>query len=62
MKKQNYFSPKDMLIIPPQVELPDTNFKTANYLSAVHSKLNQYNSRYVKPISKDEIKKLIFKE
>lgn len=55
------FETEDMLIIPPQLEIPNINFKVSDYRNAVHSKLKRYISKDVEPISKEEIKKLLFK-
>jgi len=55
------FETDDMLIIPPQLELPDIKLEVPNYPGARYSKLNRYISRDVKPLSKKEIKKLLFK-
>jgi FlaA1/EpsC-like NDP-sugar epimerase len=53
------FETEDMLIIPPQVELPDIKFGVSDYQNARHSKLNRYVSRDTKPLSKEGIKKLL---
>ena len=53
------FETEDMLIIPPQLELPNIEFEVSDYQNAVHSKLNRYISRDVKPLSEEEIKKLL---
>ena len=53
------FETKDMLIIPPQLELPDIKFEVTDYESAKQSKLNRYVSRDLKPLSKNEIKKIL---
>jgi len=54
------FETEDMLIVPPQVELPNINFETSDYQNVVYSKLNRYTSREIEPISKEEIRKTIF--
>jgi FlaA1/EpsC-like NDP-sugar epimerase len=55
------FETEDMLIIPPQLELPVVKSEISNYANARYSKLNRYISRDVKPLSKEEIRKLLFK-
>jgi len=50
----------EMLIIPPQLELSNIKFEVSDYQNANYSKLNRYNSRDVEPLSKAEIKKLLF--
>lgn len=54
------YETKDMLIIPPQVDIPHINFEVSNYQNARRSKLTHYTSRDVRPLSKEEIKKLLF--
>lgn len=54
------FETEDMLIVPPQVELPNINFEISDYQNVVYSKLNRYTSREIEPISKEEIRKSIF--
>lgn len=54
------FETEDMLIIPPQIELPGIIFEASDYQNARHSKLNRYVSKDIKPLSKEEIKKLLF--
>lgn len=51
------FESKDMLIIPPEVEIPGIRFESSNYKNVWHSKLNKYTSKDIKPLTKDEIKK-----
>lgn len=53
------YETNDMLIIPPQLALPDINFAVSEYKGAKHSKLSRYSSRDLKPLSKTEIKKLL---
>lgn len=55
------FETKDLLIIPPQLEIPNINFEVSDYQNAVHSKLKQYVSKDVEPFSKEKIGKLLFK-
>lgn len=55
------YETEDMLIIPPQVDIPYINFEVSNYQNAEHSKLDRYTSRNVKPLSKEGIKKLLLK-
>jgi len=54
------FETDDMLIIPPQLEMPSLSFGISDYPNARHCSLGRYSSRDVKPISKEEIKKLLF--
>jgi UDP-N-acetylglucosamine 4,6-dehydratase/5-epimerase len=53
------FETKDMLIIPPQVEI-EIELKASDYKNARICKLRRYISRDVKPLSKDGVKKLLF--
>ena len=55
------YETEDMMIIPPQVDIPYINFEVSNYQNAKHSKLDCYTSRNVKPLSKEGIKKLLLK-
>jgi len=55
------FETDDMLIIPPQLEIPNIEFKVRDYKNARKSKLKRYISRDAKTLSKEEIKKLLFK-
>lgn len=55
------FETDDMLIIPPQLEIPNIKFEVSDYQNAIHSKLKRYISKDVEPLSKEEIKKLLFK-
>ena len=54
------FETDDMLIIPPQLEMPSLSFGISDYPNARHCTLGRYSSRDVKPISKEEIKRLLF--
>ena len=54
------FETDDMLIIPPQLVLPNIKFKVSDYKNAKHSKLKRYVSRDVKPLSKEKIITLLF--
>ena len=54
------FETDDMLIIPPQLEMPSLSFAISDYPNARHCSLGRYSSRDAKPISKEEIKKLLF--
>jgi len=54
------FETDDMLIIPPQLEMPSISYTISDYPNARHCTLGRYSSRDVKPISKEEIKKLFF--
>jgi len=53
------FETKEMLIIPPEAEF-GINLKTSDYKNAQKSKLKRYASRDVKPLTKEEINKLLF--
>jgi FlaA1/EpsC-like NDP-sugar epimerase len=53
------FETDDMLIIPPQLELPNIEFKVSDYKNARRSKLKRYVSRDIKPLQKEKIKKLL---
>jgi UDP-N-acetylglucosamine 4,6-dehydratase len=55
------FETQDMLIIPPQIEFPDMKYETSDYPNAHVSTLNRYTSRDIQPLSKEEIKTLMFK-
>lgn len=55
------FETDEMLIIPPQIELQNIKFNVSDYKNAKHSKLDRYISREQKPLSKNEIRKLLFK-
>jgi len=50
----------DMLIIPPQIVLPILSYDVTDYKGARMSKLERYISRDVEPISKYEIKEMLF--
>jgi len=54
------FETEDMLVIPPQIEFPDMKYKPSDYPNAHVSSLNRYASRDIKPLSKSEIKTLLF--
>ena len=54
------FEIDDMLIIPPQLEVTSINYNVSDYPNARPSKLSRYLSRDIKPISKEEIKRLLF--
>ncbi len=54
------FETDDMLIIPPQLEMPSINFMVSDYPNARQCTVKRYSSRDVKPISKNEIKKMLF--
>ncbi len=54
------FETKDMLIIPPQIELPNIKHEAADYEGAEKSRLKRYVSRDVDLLSKQDIKKLLF--
>jgi UDP-N-acetylglucosamine 4,6-dehydratase len=50
----------DMLIIPPQLEIPSISFSVADYPNARPCTLGGYSSRDAKPIPKEKIKSLLF--
>lgn len=54
------FETDDMLIIPPQIEMPSISYGISDYPNARPCKLSRYSSRDIKPISKEEIKRLLF--
>ena len=53
------FETKDMLIIPPEAEF-GINLKTSDYKNVQKSRQRRYASRDAKPLSKEEINKLLF--
>ncbi|DAC73166.1 MAG TPA: hypothetical protein DSN98_01795 [Thermoplasmata archaeon] len=54
------FETDDMLIIPPQLEMPSISYTVSDYPTARHCSVDRYSSRDLKPVSKEEIKKLLF--
>jgi len=54
------FETHDMLIIPPQIEFPDMTYAPSDYPNAQYSNYYKYTSRDIHPLSKEEIKKLLF--
>ena len=50
------FETDNMLIIPPQLEMPSLNFSVSDYPNARPCTFSGYSSRDVKPISKEEIR------
>jgi len=54
------FETQDMLIIPPQIEFPDMKYETSDYPNARVSTYNKYTSREIQPLTKEEIKTLLF--
>jgi len=54
------FETEHMLIIPPQIEFPDMKYEQSDYPNAHISNFNRYTSREIQPLSKEEIKALIF--
>jgi len=54
------FETDDMLIIPPQLEMPSLNYEISDYPNARHCTMDRYSSRDIKPIQKEEIKRLLF--
>lgn len=59
---KNAFETDDMLIITPQLELSNIRYDVSDYQNARRSRLNQYISRNVKPLSKEKIKKLLIEQ
>jgi len=54
------FETDTMLIIPPQIEMPSIHYDVSGYLNARLCALGRYSSRDTKPITKEEIKRLLF--
>jgi len=54
------FETDDMLIIPPQLEMPSISYTVSDYQDARPCTISRYSSRDIKPISKEKIKKLLF--
>jgi UDP-N-acetylglucosamine 4,6-dehydratase/5-epimerase len=54
------FETDDMLIIPPQLEMPSISYGISDYPNARHCTMSRYSSRDIKPIPKEEIKRLLF--
>ena len=54
------FETNDMLIIPPQIVLPTLKFEVTDYKGAKSCTLKRYVSKDVSPLSKNEIKKMLF--
>jgi len=54
------FETTDMLIIPPQLQMPSLSFGVSDYPNARRCSLERYSSRDLKPIPKEEIKRLLF--
>lgn len=54
------FETDNMLIIPPQLEMPSLNFSVSDYPNARLCTFSRYSSRDIKPISKEEINRLLF--
>ncbi len=50
----------DLLIIPPQHEMPSISYSVSDYPNACVCSLRGYSSRDITPISKEEIKALLF--
>ena len=55
------FETDDMYIIPPQVQLEEISHKLSDYKNIKISKIKNYKSKEVEPISKEEIRKLLLK-
>jgi FlaA1/EpsC-like NDP-sugar epimerase len=53
------FETEDMLIIPPQLVIPNIRYVVSDYKQAKLSKLRRYGSRDVKPLSKAQIRELL---
>lgn len=56
------FETEDMLIILPQIAIPSLKFEVSDYQNAGQCKLKRYISRDFKPLSKEDIKKMLFTE
>jgi UDP-N-acetylglucosamine 4,6-dehydratase len=54
------FETDTMLIIPPQIEMPSITYTTSDYPNARSSSFHRYSSKDIKPISKEEIRRLLF--
>ena len=54
------FETDDMLIIPPQLEMPSLSYSISNYPNARRCSMKRYSSRDLKPLPKKEIKRLLF--
>ncbi len=54
------FENNDMLIIPPQLQMPGLIFKISDYPNAKRCSMGRYSSRDIKPLPKEEIKRLLF--
>ncbi|MBN1860281.1 MAG: polysaccharide biosynthesis protein [Candidatus Thermoplasmatota archaeon] len=54
------FETDDMLLIPPQLEMPSINYAISEYPNAKQSTHTRYSSRDIEPLSKEEIRKLLF--
>jgi UDP-N-acetylglucosamine 4,6-dehydratase len=54
------YETEDMLIIPPQLEMPSLSYGLTDYPNAKHCTMNRYSSRDIKPLPKEEIKRLLF--
>jgi UDP-N-acetylglucosamine 4,6-dehydratase/5-epimerase len=54
------FETDAMLIIPPQIEMPSINYTTSDYPNARPNSFTRYSSKDIKPISKDDIRQLLF--
>ncbi len=54
------FETDEMLIVPPQLEIPSINYTISDYHNARRCTIGHYSSDDVKPISKEEIKRLLF--
>lgn len=54
------FETDDMLIIPPQLVMPSINYTVSDYPAARPCTISRYSSRDLKPITKEEIQKVLF--
>ncbi len=54
------FETEDMLIIPPHLEFPDMKYEPSDYPNTSISSYKRYASRDIQPLSKEEIKTLMF--
>jgi len=54
------YETKDMIIVPPNIELPNIKYTINDYEDAEYCHLSRYSSRDIKPLSKGKIEKLLF--
>ena len=54
------FETDEMLIIPPQIEMPSITFQVTDYLGVRKCRLSRYSSRDVAPLSREKVKGLLY--